>query len=586
MVSVSERPARVSAPDDPHADGTRPDDSPGDRVTRPTFWHLVGLALVVALAAVARFWGLLYGLPHSYYPDESSVVGDALKMAVTGDLRPAQFLWPTLWIYVVALALRLGLVASTITGTLGTLGTPVLDNMTYVYGVARTVTALSGVVSVGLLYLVGVRWFERLRLPFARLFALLGAGFFALSPLHVQHSHVTSPDVPTTAFLVLAAYFALRILESGALRWYVLGGLALGLSGAAKYPSAMFSAALVVAHLSRAGLSPRRPWRLVAALFDRRLWAAGLVTLVAFFGTSPYILLDWSRFQADFVSQANRVLQRGPVGEVGVSGPFAPVLYVPLVMQWGLDGPVALLALVGLVFAAWLAVRPGAGGSGARWALLTLLVFPILLYVFSWTWQHRFARYLVPLVPFGCLLAALGLAGVARVCSGRVAPRAALAVACAIGVAALAWQADGVVRYDLLLTRQDTRTIAARWLEQHLPPGEQVMVEWYGPSYSSVRQMGFDLSDRPLDRYLGRSPRYVVTSSFTYDRWLRSPEQYARRVAFYAALHEQTPLLYELRPWPELAYDPVQEGWDGWHGLPLDSAARPGPVLRVHQLSP
>ena len=96
----------------------------------------------------------------------------------------------------------------------------------------------------------------------------------------------------------------------------------------------------------------RRPLRLIAALFDRRLWAAGAVTIVAFFGTSPYILLDWQRFQADFVSQANRVLQRGPVGEVGVSGPFAPVLYVPLAMQWGLDTPVALLALVGLAFAA------------------------------------------------------------------------------------------------------------------------------------------------------------------------------------------------------------------------------------------
>jgi hypothetical protein len=150
----------------------------------------------------------------------------------------------------------------------------------------------------------------------------------------------------------------------------------------------------------------------------------------------------------------------------------------------------------------------------------------------------------------------------------------------------MVWQADGVVRYDLLLTRTDTRTIAARWLEGHLPPGEQVMVEWYGPPYGDVRQMGFDLSDRPLDRYLGRSPRFVVTSSFSYDRWLRNPEQFGRRVAFYAALHEQTPLLFEVRPWPELAYDPVQEGWDGWHGLPLDGDARPGPALRVHQLTP
>ncbi|HZO25940.1 MAG TPA: glycosyltransferase family 39 protein [Chloroflexota bacterium] len=586
MVSVTERPTLDAAPDDAGAGVAPVPARRGHGAGSGASWHLAGFAVVVALALVARFWGLLYGLPHSYYPDESSVVGDALKMATTGDLRPTQFLWPTLWIYVVALSLRAGLLASTIPGALGPLGIPALDNMTYVYGMARSMTALSGVMSVALLYFVAVCWFERIQLPSARLCAVLAAGFFALSPLHIQHSHVTSPDVPTTAFLVLAAYFVLRILETGQLRWYVLGGLALGLSSAAKYPSAMFAVALVIAHLSISDLSVRRPWQLVESLLDRRLWAAGLVTVVAFFGTSPYILLDWQRFLADFVSQANRVLQRGPVGEVGVSGPFAPVLYVPLAMQWGLDAPVALLAVVGLAFAAWLAARPGPGGSGLRWALLTMLVFPALLYVFSWSWQHRFARYLVPLVPFGCLLAALGVAGLARVLARQFGSRRAVMAACALGIAAMVWQADGVVRYDLLLTREDTRMTAARWLEKHLPPGEQVMVEWYGPSYSSVRQMGFDLSDRPLDRYVGRSPRYVVTSSFSYDRWLRNPEQFARRAAFYEELHTETPLLYEIRPWPELEYDPVQEGWDGWHILPLDPEARPGPVLRVHQLTP
>jgi 4-amino-4-deoxy-L-arabinose transferase-like glycosyltransferase len=548
---------------------------------------------------VARFWGLLYGLPHSYYPDESSVVGDALKMATTGDPQPSQFLWPTFWIYVVAISLRVGLLASWLPGgpgALGPLGTISLDNGTYVYGVSRTITALAGVLTVLGLYAVGARWLTRLGLPNPRLYALLGAGFLALSPLHIQHTHVTSPDVPTTAFVVLAALLVLRLLDSGRLIWYVLGGVAIGLASAAKYPSAMFAAALVVAHLARTGFGLRRPWAPLLALIDMRLWVAGLVTVVVFFATSPYILIDWSHFYADFVSQANRVLQRGPVGEIGVTGPFAPVLYVPLAMAWGLDTPVAVLALVGLLAAGWLVIRGGFaarhGFSGEhdgdaatiRWTVLTLLVFPILLYVFSWSWQHRFARYLVPLVPFGCLLAALGLAALVGLLARWRPTVPTSLVALVVGVGAMLYQADGVIRYDLLLTRQDTRTLTARWLEQNLPPGEQILVEWYGPPYGNVRQVGFDLSDRPLDRYLGRTPRFVVTSSFTYDRWLRDPTQFGRRVTFYMTLHQQTPLLFELRPSPELAYDPIQEGWDGWHILPLDASARPGPVLRVHQL--
>ena len=136
---------------------------------------------------------------------------------------------------------------------------------------------------------------------------------------------------------------------------------------------------------------------------------------------------------------------------------------------------VAILTLAGLACASWLFIRPGQSAMTVRWALLTLLLFPTLLYVFSWSWQHRFARYLVPLVPFGCLLAALGLAGLARLLARLFAGRSAtvrpMTLAGAVGLAAMLWQADGVVRYDLLLTRPDTRTLTARWLAQNLPPG-------------------------------------------------------------------------------------------------------------------
>ncbi|MGE3912690.1 MAG: glycosyltransferase family 39 protein [Chloroflexota bacterium] len=552
-------------------------------------WHLLLVGGVLLLALIARFWGLLYGLPHSYYPDESSVVGDALQMARTGDLRPEQFLWPTFWIYVVAASVKAGLVFAALPGGLGPLGTPSLDNMLYVYGVARTVTALAGVVTILVLHAAAARWFSLLNVPGARWYALLAAGFLALSPLHIQHSHVTSPDVPTTAFLVVALYFVVRMLECRSARWYLLAGLALGLSTAAKYPSAMFAVAIVVAHLAGAGLALRRPRSLVVALLDWRLWLAGGVTVMVFFATSPYILIDWSRFQEDFVSQASRVLQRGPVGEVGVSGPFAPMLYVPLALNWGLDTPVALLALMGLGAALWMLAQPPEPAARVRWNLLTVLAFPVLLYVFSWTWQHRFARYALPLVPFGCLLAAFGLARMMAL-ARRVAPLIASSpgrlVPALLGLSVMLWQADGVVRYDVLLTRPDTRTIAANWLSENLPPGEQVIVEWYGPPYGNVRQMGFDLSDRSLDRYFGRTPRFIVTSSFTYDRWLRTPDLFPKREAFYSGLHERGTLIYEVRPFPELEYDPVQEGWDGWHGIPLGPDARPGPVLRVYQVTP
>jgi hypothetical protein len=210
-----------------------------------------------------------------------------------------------------------------------------------------------------------------------------------------------------------------------------------------------------------------------------------------------------------------------------------------------------------------------------------MLVFPLMLWAFSLSWQLRFARYLMAMVPFACILAGLGLASLTWRMPERL-PRMWLAGGLAI--LAMLWQTDGVVRYDVLLTRADTRTSAAQWMEANLPPVEQVLVEWYGPPYGNVRQMGFDLSDRPLDRYVGRSPHFVATSSFSYDRWLREPERFPKREAFYRDLDERATRLYEITPSPAFAYDPLQEGWDGWHSIPLDASARPGPVLRVYQL--
>src|SRR5262249_5998484 len=200
-------------------------------------------------------------------------------------------------------------------------------------------------------------WLARLGLPHPRLHALFGAGFLALSPVHVQHSHVTSPDVPTVAFIVLATYCVLRLLESGEVRWYLLGGVAIGLASAAKYPSAMFAVALVVAHLARAWLALRRPWTLPLALLGLRLWAAGLMTIGTCFATSPYILIDWQRFQTDFLPQANRAFQRGSIGGIGLSGPDAWYMFGVRVIQWGLDTPVAVLVAVGLVAVAILGGR-------------------------------------------------------------------------------------------------------------------------------------------------------------------------------------------------------------------------------------
>ncbi|MDP9247700.1 MAG: hypothetical protein M3O95_06380, partial [Candidatus Dormibacteraeota bacterium] len=100
---------------------------------------LAGLSAMVA-AAILAGWGIGFGLPFLFRPDEEVVVGRAVRMAVEGSLDPLFSNWPPLVFYVVALALKL-------TGNVmaATAGEP-----SGAYLTARVISAAAFVATVGL----------------------------------------------------------------------------------------------------------------------------------------------------------------------------------------------------------------------------------------------------------------------------------------------------------------------------------------------------------------------------------------------------------------------------------------------------
>src|SRR5262245_9439517 len=63
----------------------------------------VVLLLILALAAAVRLWGIRFGLPYVLYPDEALIVNHALAFG-TGDLNPHDFVYPSLYMYVLFVA--------------------------------------------------------------------------------------------------------------------------------------------------------------------------------------------------------------------------------------------------------------------------------------------------------------------------------------------------------------------------------------------------------------------------------------------------------------------------------------------------
>ena len=61
--------------------------------------EIATLIAILVGASVIRFWGITWGLPHAYHPDEGSILFHALGFG-TGDLNPHWFRWPSLTMYV------------------------------------------------------------------------------------------------------------------------------------------------------------------------------------------------------------------------------------------------------------------------------------------------------------------------------------------------------------------------------------------------------------------------------------------------------------------------------------------------------
>src|SRR5689334_20300118 len=109
--------------------------------------------LLVAITVVAlalRLVGLRYGLPHVYNPDEVAIMSRALAFA-KGDLNPHNFLYPSLYFYVLfaweALTALLAVAAGAVASFAAFQREFFLDP-TRVYVAGRLLTALLGTATV------------------------------------------------------------------------------------------------------------------------------------------------------------------------------------------------------------------------------------------------------------------------------------------------------------------------------------------------------------------------------------------------------------------------------------------------------
>jgi 4-amino-4-deoxy-L-arabinose transferase-like glycosyltransferase len=497
----------------------------------------VSLGLVLGAAAVLRFWALGHGLPHSPSVDEPEIVERALNMMRSGSLSPHPFYdYPTLYMYVQLAAYIVRFVIGAMGGVWSSLA-EIDPAAFYVWG--RGVSALVGTATVLLVFQAGMRWGAR--------HALLAAGLLAVLPLHVQSSHYVLADAPATFFITLALVLTLAAHERGTVASFAWAGAAAGFAAATKYNGAI---ALLMPLLACAMTSRTQPSRLSCAT------AAVGASAAAFLIGAPYTVLDLPGFLNGFGRLANHY-------QVGANPYETPwITYVKhLLIHFGY--PAALLAVAGFCLAV---VRIVKGPGRVRWAVL--LVMPVMQFYMISRQQIVFARYLLPMVPMLCLLAATAVvSGVSLLRRYEIprAPRAALIAA--LTAAALARPAYTSISFDRLISQRDTAAAAYDWIEHNIPKGSSVVVEsrklLLPPQVFKSENVG-QLRSRTYEDYRARGVDYLVASSQSFGPYLNEPQKHPDQYTDYMRIFEQSREVARFTPSPE----------------------HPGPELRIYKVIP
>jgi Dolichyl-phosphate-mannose-protein mannosyltransferase len=538
------------------------------------------LPAVILVALALRLWGIRHGLPYAFNVDEGAhFVPRAIGM-FGHSLNPQYFVNPPAFTYLLHFAFWVRW------GTREAVGGAFAADPSTAFTIARVLAALLGAAAVGLLAWAGARLFDRR-------VGLVAAALLAVSFLPVHYSHLAVNDMPALAPLCLSLVGAAGVYRDGRLRDYALAGAALGVACATKYTAGIVVLCLVGAAKS----SPRgsdsvgssRPEARTPAV--RGLSLAGALAVAGFVVVNPYALFDLQLFREGLELQSQASSDGG--GKLGLTADSGIAYYLGT-LAWGFGVLPALAAAGGAV---WLAIRD-------RGRALVLVPAPLLLILFLGIQDRFFARWILPVYPLLCLLAAW-----AAIEALRRTPAPAVIAGALLCAQGLVFS----IHNDLVLSRPDTRALARAWMVANIPEATKVVIEPIAPDawamdvghpsrltrtghrWEKWRTSNFrgrrvkledyerTLSPAMLDRYARDGYCIVVTGSIQKGRAFADPDAVPKAVAYYRELERRSTLLYRVSPLRggssvgEFSFD------SSYNSYPL-SYARPGPEIEVRRL--
>lgn len=501
------------------------------------------LFLILCVGMTFRLYGINWGMPHYFHPDERQIMyktGD-IKLS---DMNPHFFAYGSLPIYLLrGTTEAIGLLNhSVIRGAsaigiepqwMNTLRTwfPQMNDLKQRTLTGRFLSALFSTLTILVV-------FHLAQLLYNRKTGLLAAGFFALTVLSIQQSHYYIVDGIQTFFITTAVYFSVRASYGERYRDYYYAALFIGFAMATKISSLPIYLVYAFTHFI-AMIDGRR-----RSVSHQLHWAIALVFSVMVMSLCmPYWILDHTNWLRDVREQANMVSGKAKLPYTIQYEHTTPFLYlINNMVIWSVGIPLGIVSFLGF------------GAAIARFFRKPLdlgnriiLIWVIPVFILNSTFQVKFLRYTLPLLPFFAIFAAKWLHGLSR----RIGHRWSTAIIWLVVGSTALW----AVAFATIYNQEDTRVQASNWVYKNIPQGAKIVLEsgWddalpigtdQGNSTKYGQQVKLEIYNEPDNQAKAVKMAEIIESGDViilptkrhYGSVLRVPDRYPISGNFYRAL--------------------------------------------------
>ena len=396
------------------------------------------LLLIVLSGGFLRFFNLNWDENHMFHPDERNIAMAVARIKFFKQMNPQFFAYGSFPIYLYAGA---GEVLNHFSKEKNWNSAWEKINL-----IGRSISAFFSTITILVIFFLTKKIFNEK-------VAILASFFVAFSASLIQHAHYGTVESLLVFFCLILYLISFEIAQNPSLLNYFLLGLVFGVSVATKISALSFLIVPATVHLFYFPLSKKGYFKFLFFL---------LISFLVFFLFSPYTFLDWKDFKNSMNYEYNVASGKWEVVYTLQFKKTIPYLFQIKNFFWQTGPAVAFFGLSGAIFLFFTSLFKLEKDK------LIFLSFPLAYFLYVGRWHTKFVRYMVPILPFLCVLAAYFL-----IKFKEKFKKLGLLLILLAFLLTLFWSLAVFSVYK----REQTRISASKWIYANIPRGSIIYNE-------------------------------------------------------------------------------------------------------------